>query len=159
MISSGTSSDLSTERIRLEALHPEKWKNPKPAEQYDLVIVGGGPAGVTAADEAARRHAKVALIESNRLGGNCLNTGCIPSKTIIRTSRLYAEMRNAEDSKSPSILPPPWNMCVRFARASHARLRPKAWLPMAWICFSPRQGLPDPIAWPWTPISCGSKKR
>src|SRR6266550_7878904 len=97
MISSALSSDRNSERIRLEALHPADWKNPKPAEQYDLVIVGAGPAGVMAAYDAARLGAKVALIERNILGGNCLNTGCIPSKTIIRISRLYAEMRSAED--------------------------------------------------------------
>ncbi len=97
MISSALSSDRNSECIRLEALRPADWENPKPAEQYDLVIIGAGPAGATAADEAARLGAKVALIERNLLGGNCLNTGCIPSKTIISTSRLYAEMRNAED--------------------------------------------------------------
>ena len=69
MISSALSSDRDSERIRLEALRPEKWKNPKPAKRYDLVIVGAGPAGATAADEAARTGAKTALVERNRLGG------------------------------------------------------------------------------------------
>ena len=77
-------------------LRPDIWSNPKPAQQYDLVILGAGPVGLTAANEAAQLGAKVALIERNFLGGSCLNTGCVPSKTIIRTSRLYAEMRNAE---------------------------------------------------------------
>jgi pyruvate/2-oxoglutarate dehydrogenase complex dihydrolipoamide dehydrogenase (E3) component len=64
--------------------------------RYDLLIVGAGPAGLSAAYVAARSGARVALIERHLLGGNCLNTGCIPSKTIIRTSRLYREMRDAE---------------------------------------------------------------
>jgi len=63
---------------------------------YDLLIIGAGPAGLVAAEAAVREGARVALIERNLLGGNCLNTGCIPSKTIIRTSRLYGDMRNAE---------------------------------------------------------------
>jgi pyruvate/2-oxoglutarate dehydrogenase complex dihydrolipoamide dehydrogenase (E3) component len=63
---------------------------------YDLLIVGAGPAGLIAAQIAAGRGAKVALIERSLLGGTCLHKGCIPSKTIIRTSRLYREMRDAE---------------------------------------------------------------
>jgi pyruvate/2-oxoglutarate dehydrogenase complex dihydrolipoamide dehydrogenase (E3) component len=72
------------------------WRNPRPADRYNLVILGAGPAGILTALEASRKGAKVALIERDRLGGVCLNTGCISSKAIIRTSRLYAEMRNAE---------------------------------------------------------------
>jgi pyruvate/2-oxoglutarate dehydrogenase complex dihydrolipoamide dehydrogenase (E3) component len=64
--------------------------------RYHLLIVGAGPAGLSAAYAAARSGARVALIERHLLGGNCLNTGCIPSKTIIRTSRLYRDMRDAE---------------------------------------------------------------
>ena len=72
-------------------------QNPRPAGKYDLAIIGAGPAGFLAARKAATQGAKVALIERSLLGGECLNTGCIPSKAIIRTSRLYAEMRNAEN--------------------------------------------------------------
>src|SRR6202035_415121 len=81
----------------LEDVHPPTWRNPTPAGKYNLVIIGAGPAGLLAAHKAATQGAKVALIERDLLGGECLNTGCIPSKTIIRTSRLYAEMRNAEN--------------------------------------------------------------
>lgn len=63
---------------------------------YDLLIIGAGPAGLLTAQGAVAEGARVALIERGLLGGNCLNTGCIPSKTIIRTARLYREMRNAE---------------------------------------------------------------
>ena len=80
----------------MESLHPSGWRNPKPAGRYNLVVVGGGPAGLVAASAAASMGAKVALVERALLGGGCLNVGCIPSKAIIRTSRLYAEMRNAE---------------------------------------------------------------
>lgn len=74
----------------------QSWRNPDPRGPYHLLIVGAGPAGLLAAKAASRRGAKVALIESNLLGGTCLNKGCIPSKTLIRTSRLYREMRDAE---------------------------------------------------------------
>jgi pyruvate/2-oxoglutarate dehydrogenase complex dihydrolipoamide dehydrogenase (E3) component len=80
----------------MENVRPAAWRNPKPAGRYDLVVIGGGPAGLVAASAATSMGAKVALIERALLGGGCLNVGCIPSKAIIRTSRLYAEMRNAE---------------------------------------------------------------
>lgn len=72
------------------------WRNPDPRGPYHLLIIGAGPAGLIAAQAAVREGAKVALIERNLLGGSCLNNGCIPSKAIIRTSRLYREMRDAE---------------------------------------------------------------
>jgi len=72
------------------------WRNPAPRGPYHLLIIGAGPAGLIAARAAVRAGAKVALIERNLLGGSCLNNGCIPSKAIIRTSRLYREMRDAE---------------------------------------------------------------
>ena len=84
------------ERERTENAHSAPWRNPKPAGRYNLVVIGGGPAGLVAARVAASMGAKVALVERGLLGGGCLNVGCIPSKAIIRTSRLYAEMRNAE---------------------------------------------------------------
>ena len=76
-------------------VRPEAWQNPPPRRIYNLLIIGGGPAGIYAARLAAARGAKVALIEQHLLGGNCLNYGCVPSKPLIRTARLYADMRNA----------------------------------------------------------------
>ena len=84
------------ERERLENVHPAAWRNPQPADRYTLVIIGGGTAGLVSAHAAAAFGAKVALIERNLLGGDCLNVGCVPSKAIIRSARLYAELRNAE---------------------------------------------------------------
>jgi pyruvate/2-oxoglutarate dehydrogenase complex dihydrolipoamide dehydrogenase (E3) component len=97
MLSSAMSSGDNITRSLQEHLHPAAWRNPKAAEQYDLVIVGAGPAGLVAAHEAARLAARVALIERDLLGGTCFNTGCVPSKTLLRASRLYAEMRNADN--------------------------------------------------------------
>ena len=84
------------DRERLENVHPAGWRNPQPADRYHLVVVGAGPAGLVAANGAAALGAKVALVERDWLGGDCLNVGCVPSKTLIRTARLYAEMRDAE---------------------------------------------------------------
>ena len=81
------------ERERRQNVHPTEWRNPKPAELYNLVVVGAGTAGLVAAHAAAALGAKVALIERDLLGGDCLNVGCVPSKAIIRTANLYADMR------------------------------------------------------------------
>jgi pyruvate/2-oxoglutarate dehydrogenase complex dihydrolipoamide dehydrogenase (E3) component len=93
---SSTAIGDADERERLDNLHPAGWRNPQPADRYRLAVVGAGPAGLVAAHAAAALGAKVALIERGLVGGDCLNVGCVPSKAIIRTSRLYAEMRNAE---------------------------------------------------------------
>ncbi len=84
------------DRERLENVHPRGWRNPQPADRYNLVVVGAGTAGLVAAHAGAALGATVALIERDLLGGDCLNVGCVPSKAIIRTSRLYAEMYSAE---------------------------------------------------------------
>jgi pyruvate/2-oxoglutarate dehydrogenase complex dihydrolipoamide dehydrogenase (E3) component len=81
----------------LQNVHPQDWKNPEPAHRYSLVVIGAGPAGFLTALNAAKVGAKVAIVERDRFGGACFNIGCIPSKTIIRTSRLYAEIRNADN--------------------------------------------------------------
>ena len=93
---SSTLPSNAHEREWLENVHPSGWRNPRPADRYKLVVIGAGPAGLVAAHAAASLGAKVALVERELLGGDCLNNGCVPSKTIVRTSRVYAEMRNAE---------------------------------------------------------------
>ena len=64
------------------------------AEEYDLVVIGGGSAGLTAAGFAAKLEAKV-LIAAEQLGGDCTWTGCIPSKALIRAARLVHDGRRA----------------------------------------------------------------
>lgn len=63
---------------------------------YDLVVIGGGSAGLVVAGGAAQLGARVALIEKKALGGDCLYTGCVPSKTFIRSARFAADVRRAE---------------------------------------------------------------
>ena len=65
-------------------------------ETYDLIVIGGGSAGLVAAGGAGILGAKVALIEKAKLGGDCLYTGCVPSKTLIRSARFASDMKHAE---------------------------------------------------------------
>ena len=83
------------DRELLDNARPPAWRNPQPREPYHLLVIGAGPAGLVAARGATALGARVALVERHLLGGDCLNHGCVPSKTLIRTARLYAEMRNA----------------------------------------------------------------
>jgi len=62
---------------------------------YDLIVIGAGPGGYVAAIRAAQRGASVAVIERGALGGVCLNTGCIPTKTLIYSAELYRHMQHA----------------------------------------------------------------
>ena len=64
-------------------------------DTYDLIAIGGGTAGLVAAHGAAGLGARVALVERARLGGDCLNTGCVPSKALLRSARAVREVRAA----------------------------------------------------------------
>ena len=66
------------------------------AEVYDLVVVGGGSAGLTAVGFAQGMGARVALIERERTGGDCTWTGCVPSKTLLKVAKVAHHMRSAE---------------------------------------------------------------
>jgi len=73
-----------------------KW--PKPSRfDRNLVVIGGGSAGLVAAYIGAAVKAKVTLVEKHRMGGDCLNTGCIPSKALIRSAKLLSQIRRAND--------------------------------------------------------------
>ena len=56
---------------------------------YDLIILGGGPAGYNAAERAAHSGLKTLVIEKRALGGVCLNEGCIPTKTLLYSAKIY----------------------------------------------------------------------
>src|SRR6478609_7497289 len=68
-----------------------------PDQNFDLIIVGGGPGGYVAAIRAAQLGMKTAVVEREHLGGICLNWGCIPTKALLRTSQLYHDMHRAEE--------------------------------------------------------------
>ena len=101
-------------------VHPPDWANPQPADCYDLVVIGAGTAGLVTAKGAAGLDIglKVAMIEKNLMGGDCLNVGCVPSKCLIRSSRVVAEMKEA----LPFGVQPPENIQVDFP-AVMARMR------------------------------------
>src|SRR5712691_1966855 len=75
--------------------HPPDWMNPEPAPRYNLVVIGAGTAGLVTAAGAAGLGARVALVERYLLGGDCLNVGCVPSKAVIRSSRVVGDVRAA----------------------------------------------------------------
>ncbi len=76
---------------------PADWANPVPHDKYDLVVVGGGTGGLVTAAIAVALGARVALVERNALGGDCLNVGCVPSKGLLRAARAWHDARTAHD--------------------------------------------------------------
>jgi pyruvate/2-oxoglutarate dehydrogenase complex dihydrolipoamide dehydrogenase (E3) component len=82
-------------QVLVANVSPPGWKNPQPSGRYNLVVIGAGTAGLVTAAGAAGLGAKVALIEKHLLGGDCLNYGCVPSKSIIRSSRSAQDVRLA----------------------------------------------------------------
>jgi pyruvate/2-oxoglutarate dehydrogenase complex dihydrolipoamide dehydrogenase (E3) component len=82
-------------RALLDNARPRGWRNPTPTGRYNLVVIGGGTAGLVSAIGGAGLGARVALIERHMMGGDCLNTGCVPSKSIIRSAKAVGELRKA----------------------------------------------------------------
>ena len=75
---------------------------------YDIGIIGGGAAGLTVASGAAQLGAKTLLVEKEKeLGGDCLHSGCVPSKTLIRTARAYHTMKHSQAFGLPGVEVPP----------------------------------------------------
>lgn len=64
--------------------------------RYDVMIIGGGPGGYTAANKAARNGLKTVLFEKNKIGGTCLNRGCIPMKSLIQSAHVYKDAKDGE---------------------------------------------------------------
>ena len=101
--------------LRLAAnVRPEGWVDPQPAPRYNLVVIGAGTAGLVCAAGAAGLGAKVALVERNLMGGDCLNFGCVPSKALIRAASAAAAIREAQRMGVVTTASP---IQVDFARA------------------------------------------
>jgi len=74
-----------------------RWAGRKPASfDRNMVVIGAGSAGLVSSYIAAAVKAKVTLVEKHQMGGDCLNTGCVPSKALIKTARVIATMKKAE---------------------------------------------------------------
>jgi pyruvate/2-oxoglutarate dehydrogenase complex dihydrolipoamide dehydrogenase (E3) component len=84
-------------RALVDNVHPSGWVNPTPAGRYNLVVIGAGTAGLVTAAIAAGLGARVALVERDLLGGDCLNVGCVPSKALVRASRAWADLKTAAE--------------------------------------------------------------
>lgn len=87
-------SDEHNRRL-VSLVRPQGWVNPVPRPRYNLVVVGGGTAGLVCAAGAAGLGARVALVERDFLGGDCLNFGCVPSKALLASARAVAAVRDA----------------------------------------------------------------
>jgi pyruvate/2-oxoglutarate dehydrogenase complex dihydrolipoamide dehydrogenase (E3) component len=66
-------------------------------DKFDLIIIGGGVGGLVAASGAAQFGAKVALVEKDSFGGDCLHYGCVPTKTLIHSAKISSLMRRSEE--------------------------------------------------------------
>jgi dihydrolipoamide dehydrogenase len=66
-------------------------------QEYDLIVIGGGPAGYAGAIRAGQLGKKVACVEMENAGGTCLNWGCIPTKALLKSAELYAKMKKADE--------------------------------------------------------------
>src|SRR3982751_1388173 len=85
---------------------------------YDLIVIGGGPAGYVAAIRAAQLGKKVACVEKERAGGTCLNWGCIPTKALLKNAELYHTMihRAAEFGFKVEGVSYDWSKIIRRSR-------------------------------------------
>ncbi len=89
--------DDEANRALVEKVHPAAWAEPSPGGRYNLVVVGAGTAGLVAAAGAAGLGARVALVERHLMGGDCLNFGCVPSKSVLRAARVARTVGDAPE--------------------------------------------------------------
>lgn len=91
-------SPLDEQNVKLlDNVHPKEWIDPVGEGKYNLVVIGAGSGGLVTAAGAAGIGARVALIESHLLGGDCLNVGCVPSKALISSAKVAAMVRRASE--------------------------------------------------------------
>ena len=81
-------------------------------ENYDLVVIGGGPAGYAAALYGSAAGLKVALVEENKIGGTCLHVGCIPAKELLETASVLRAVRQAQDFGIETIKEPAIDLSI-----------------------------------------------
>ena len=86
-------------------------------KNYDVIIIGSGPGGYVAAIKAGQKNLKAAIIEKEAIGGVCLNWGCIPTKALLKSAKVYTEILNAKeygiDIDSYENIKPNWTSIVK----------------------------------------------
>ena len=118
---------LDEHNRRLESnVRPSDWANPHPTGRYNLVVVGAGTAGLVTAAGAAGLGAKVALVERELMGGDCLNVGCVPSKGLIGAARVARSVRYANEFgvKSPGEAAVDFSQVTERMRRLRAEISP-----------------------------------
>ncbi|MEO6211327.1 MAG: mercuric reductase [Gemmatimonadaceae bacterium] len=111
----------SADERRRANVWPDDWKTPEPAQRYQLVVIGGGTAGLVSAAIAAGLGARVALVERHSMGGDCLNVGCVPSKGIIRAARSWEAARKSNADFGGPRATAPGQFGVAMARMRELR--------------------------------------
>jgi pyruvate/2-oxoglutarate dehydrogenase complex dihydrolipoamide dehydrogenase (E3) component len=119
-------------------------------ERYDTLVLGGGMAGIPLAVRAARRG-RVALVERGRLGGTCVNRGCIPTKTMIASASVAHQVRTAAafgvEAGAPTVhlgaVVDRKDQVVEGIRSGYERASPR---PTAWTCTRRRPASSAPAA-------------
>jgi pyruvate/2-oxoglutarate dehydrogenase complex dihydrolipoamide dehydrogenase (E3) component len=107
----------------LEKVRPAGRHNPEPRALYDLVVVGAGPAGLSAARTARRLGRSVALVEQHWLGGNSLSAGSVPSKSLVRTGSAFGAIVNSRLFSAPNCGEPVADMALVMERVRAIRNR------------------------------------
>ena len=108
-------------RQLLSNVHPPGWRNPRPAARYNLVVIGAGTAGLVTAAVAAGMGARVALVERHLMGGDCLNVGCVPSKSLVRAARAWAAIPRGGEFGIAGPESPPGDFGAVMARMRRLR--------------------------------------
>ena len=134
--------------------HPTDWRQPRPKDLYELVVVGGGPGGLTAAITAAKAGHSVALAERNLTGGTCVNFGCTPSKSLIRAARAVYQARDGEKFGYTLGTAPRVDFAAVMTRVRE--MRPSAAAMTRWR-WRPRPALTCSSATPASSAATGSK--
>ena len=114
---------LAADALRRRRIY-KGFRKPKRFDR-NLIVIGAGAGGLVTAYIAAAVKAKVTLIEAHKMGGDCLNTGCVPSKALIRSARLAHEMRHADRFGLPPSDPPiDFRAVIRRVKAIIADIEP-----------------------------------